>query len=198
MRVLALVMRCFDSLQFWFVRFFGLGLACFLCWCSDGSNALAGEIKINGLHFTLGQPIEHPAAKVTIAELVQGAQKRGFLRISLLPVALAKGVEIRFLRPEIAALKDVQETLRAMVKLEAQEFRGVQFFVGDETEPRLVAGEALPKGEVWELKRVRIRQAGAIREFEVCTLSLAGERAGELSSGGVVLRVDLAQAQGRE
>jgi len=156
---------------------------------------MAGDLKINGLHFTLGEPIDHPAAKVTITELVQGAQKRGFLRISLLPAALAKGVEIRFLRPEIAALKEVQETLRSMVKWEAQELRGVQIFVGDETAPRLVAGEALPKGEIWELKRVRIRQAEAIREFEVCTLSLAGERAGELSSGagGVVLRVDLAQ-----
>jgi hypothetical protein len=196
--IIALVMLCFLSLQSWFVRFFRLGLACFFCWCSGGVNAVAGDVKINGLHFTLGEPIDHPVAKVTIAELVQGAKKRGFLRISLLPVALAKGMEIRFLRPEIAVLKEVQETLRSMVKLEAQELRGVQIFVGDETAPRLVAGEALPKGEIWELKRVRIRQAEAIREFEVCTLSLAGERAGELSSGGggVVLRLDL--AQGRE
>ena len=111
-------MLCFVSLQSWFVRFFRLGLACFFCWCSGGVNAEAGDIKINGLHFTLGEPIDHPVAKVTIAELVQGAQKRGFLRISLLPVALAKGMEIRFLRPEIAVLKEVQETLRSMAKLE--------------------------------------------------------------------------------
>ena len=192
-------MRCLNPLQFYFPRFFQLGLACFLCWCAGGQSVFAGDIKINGLQFYLGQPIDQPAAKVRINELVQGAQKRGFLRISLLPVALAKGVEIRFLRPEIAALKEVQETLRSMVKLEAQELNGIQLFTGDEVTPRLVAREALLKGEAWELKRVRIRQGEAIREFELCTLNLAGERAGELTSGGggVLLRVDLAPASGR-
>ena len=184
----------FSSLQFSFVRFFRFGLACFLYFCAGGLSALAGDIKINGLQFTLGQPADRPAAKVTITELTQGAQKRGFLRIALLPVVMAKGVAVRFLRPELVVLAEVQETLRAMVKLEAQEFHGVQFFVGDEVAPRLAAEEALPKGEVWALKRVRVRQGDAMREFGECTLRVAGERAGELTAGGggVVLRVDLA------
>lgn len=155
--------------------------------------SFAGDAKISGLQFTLGQPLDKPAARVTIAEISQGAQKRGFLRIAILPLVVAKGVDIRFQRPEIAALSEVQETLLSMVKLEAQEYHNVKIFSGADPVPRLVAAEVTPKAGSWHLKKVQIRTGAGIREIGECTLAVTGPQAGEctLGNGQGTVRLDL-------
>jgi hypothetical protein len=138
----------------------------------------AGEAKLSGLQFSIGQPQDAPAARVSIAEVRQGAQKKGFLRVAILPSAVAKGVEIRFERPEPSALGELSETLRMLVKLDAQELNEVSFFVGQETAPRLIAAEAFPAKDHWVLKKVRLRSLDGFREVAVCKLVISGDKAG--------------------
>ncbi|NBV84713.1 MAG: hypothetical protein EBS01_00250 [Verrucomicrobia bacterium] len=175
----------------------GILLAAWI-FCGFLSGAQAGDLKLSGLQFSVGTPSDKPAARVRIAEVTQGAQKRGFLRIALLPLVLAKGVEVRFLRPELAALGEVQETLNSMVKLETQEWHRVSLFMDGETAPRLTAEEAVPRGNVWELKRVRARISGEVREFKECTLQVSGEQAGLLTPNGRTesCRIDMEPAAG--
>ena len=164
----------------------------FFVLCAGGLSALAGDIKINGLQFTLGN-LRPPCGKSPQVLNDAGCSETRLLRIALLPVVMAKGWRSGFC-PEIVVLAEVQETLRTMVKLEAQEFHGVNFLWEMRCAPRLAAEEALPKGEVWALKRVRVRPGDAMREFGSVRALWQGERAGELTAGGggVVLRVDLA------
>lgn len=153
----------------------------------------AGEPKASGLQFSIGQPQDAPVARVSILELRQGAQKKGFLRVALLPTMIARGVEIRFERPDAGALGEIQETLRMLAKLEAQEFVELQIFVGKETAPRLLAAEALPMKDHWALKRARIRTLDGFREVAACRLYVSGDRAGLCTSndGGELARLNL-------
>lgn len=153
----------------------------------------AGEARISGLQFPVGQPADRPVARITISEVTQGAQKRGFLRVAILPMILAEGVDIRFERNALAALEEVGETLKSLVKLEAQEFHNVRIFSGADPEPRLVAAAATPKAGVWLLKRVRIRSDGTQREVSECALAVSGPKAGECSmaNGKGAFSVDL-------
>ncbi len=162
------------------------------CLCSS-PDLWAGDIKISGLQFPVGQPADRPVARIAISEITQGAQKRGFLRVALLPLILARGVDIRFERKGFAALEEVCDILRSLVKLDAQEFHNVRIFSGADPEPRLVAAEAMPKSGIWLLKGVRIRLDGAYRDFSECSLALSGAKAGEctFANGKGAFSVDL-------
>lgn len=153
----------------------------------------AGDAKISGLRFSLGQPLDKPAAWVTIAEISQGAQKRGFLRIALLPLVVAKGVDIRFQRPEIAVLGEIQEMLHSLVKLEAQELLDVRIFSGTDPVPRLTAAEVTPKAGYWHLRKIQLRTGAGVREIAECSLAVTGPKAGEctLGNGKETVQVDL-------
>lgn len=137
--------------------------------------------KVAGLAFPIGEPADHPAAKIKIEEISQGSQKRGFFRISILPLMVVKGVEIRLLRPEIGVLTEIQNTLRTMLKLDAQEFQSVAIFCGDEPTPRLLAEVATPIEGSWALKRVRVKTPSGFRESPDGTLHLTGANSGRLS-----------------
>jgi len=138
----------------------------------------AGEAKLSGLQFGIGLPMESPAARVSVSEVVQGAQKRGFLRISVLPLVVANGVQIRFSRPDVAALLDIRATLRSLVKLDAQELRRVEFFVGAEAHPRLLAEAVVPGVDSWEFKGVSFLGRVRSEELSECKLMLTGSQAG--------------------
>lgn len=155
--------------------------------------AFAGDAKISGLQFTLGQPLDNPTARVSIAEISQGSQKRGFLRIAFLPLVVAKGVDIRFQRPEIAALGEMQEMLHSLVKLDAQELLNVRIFSGTDPVPRLTASEVTPKAGYWHLKKIQLRTGSGIREIAECSLAVSGPLAGQctLGNGRGTVQVDL-------
>lgn len=156
----------------------------------------ARDFKLVGLHFPVGQPADNPAANVSVSEIFQGAQKRGFLRVALLPAIVAKNVEVRFLRPEVEALWEVRETLSALVKMEVQEWQALSLFVGQEKMPRLTAASAVPKGDVWALKGARFWSRGEECELGDCTLSVRGLSAGQLEGGKgrMFVRLDLGPA----
>lgn len=167
-----------------------------LLWLLVPVVSFAGDAKISGLQFTLGQPLDKPAARVTISEISQGAQKRGFLRIAILPLVVAKGVDVRFQRSEIAVLSEVQETLYSLIKLEAQEFHNLRIFAGTDPVPRLVAAEVTPKAGCWHLKKVQIRTGGEVREIGECSLAVTGPQAGECTPGNGQGTVQLDLASG--
>jgi hypothetical protein len=150
----------------------------------DSMGVYASDLKLTGIQFSLGQPADKPAARVAIAEITQGAQKRGFLRIALLPLVLVRGVEVRFSSPDLSVLGEIQSTLKDMVKLDAQEWHALRLFVGSENMPRLTAEEVTPKGDIWELKRVYLWSKDGMREIEECTLRVSGGHAGQVISKG--------------
>ena len=150
-----------------------------MCLAAGSLQSNADAPKINGLQFPVGEPADRPAAKVKIEEISQGAQKRGFFRISILPLMVAKGVEIRLQRPDIVALTEIRKTLLSLAKLDAQEFQKVSIFCGDEQTPRLLAELATPTDAAWALKRARIKTPSGFRETPECTLHITGEHAGQ-------------------
>lgn len=164
-----------------------------ICLASGSLQANADAPKISGLQFPVGEPADRPAAKVKIEEISQGAQKRGFFRISILPLMVAKGVEIRLQRPDIGALAEIRKTLLSLAKLDAQEFQKLSIFCGDEKTPRLIAELATPTDAAWALKRARIKTAAGFREAAECTLHITGEHAGQClgSHLGGPLQLDL-------
>lgn len=149
------------------------------------------------MQFTVGQPADKPAAKVTIAEVGQGSQKKGFLRIALLPIVQAKGVDVRMQRPDFSALSEIQHTLRGISKMDAQEFIGVRLFSGDEPAPVLLAQEVSPEPNVWHLKKARIRRGEGMVELSECVLHLSGPKAGMCTEekGGLELLLELPAVQ---
>ncbi len=163
-------------------------LLCLLIW--GFCTTVYGQ-KVSGLAFPVGEPADHPAAKVKIEEISQGSQKRGFFRISILPLMVAKGVEIRLQRAEIGVFTEITKTLRSLVKLDAQEFQKVTIFYGDEAAPRLLAEVAIPAEGAWALKRVRVKTPTGFRELADCTLHFTGANSGRLiSQNGEPLALD--------
>ena len=150
-----------------------------MCLAAGSLQANADAPKISGLQFPVGESADRPAAKVKIEGISQGAQKRGFFRISILPLMVAKGVEIRLQRPDIGALAEIRKTLLSLAKLDAQEFQKVSVFCGDEQTPRLLAEVATLTDAAWALKRVRIKTPLGFREAQECTLHITGEHAGQ-------------------
>ncbi len=144
------------------------------------------------VRFTLGQPMDNPAATVSIQEISQGSKKQGFLRIRLLPAIWARGVDVRFRRPEFGALAELQETLQSMLKLEDQEWKELRVFIEGDAVPRLTVEEAVPKGQVWILKRARIRVGQEWHNYAQCTLQIKGGGAGTISAeGSMPISLDL-------
>jgi hypothetical protein len=170
----------------------GAAFVCVLIW---GLCTIAHAQRIHGLSFPVGEPADDPAAKVRIEEISQGSQKRGFFRISILPLMVAKGVEIRLQRAEIGVLAEMTKALRSLVKLDAQEFQKVTLFYRDEAAPRLLAEVATPVEGSWALKRVRVKTPTGFRELADCTLHFTGANSGRLiSQNGEPLTLDLTSA----
>ena len=142
--------------------------------------------RITGLEFPIGEPADRPVARVFIAELGQGAQKRGFFRVALLPLTSASGVQIRFLLPEPAALLEIPATLKGLCNLDAQEFRNVAFLAPNDTAPRLQVEEITPKKDHWQLKNIKWTSAGALGEASECQLLLRGPECGKFVVPGSV------------
>jgi hypothetical protein len=146
------------------------------------SSLLPAKPGLSGLQFPVGQPADQPAAKVAIAEITQGAQKRGFLKIALLPLVVANGLQIRFLRPDPTVFAEVSETLHSFTKLNAQEFTRIECFAPEDPAPRLLAEQASPGPERWTFRKVRLRTASSAIELSECTLALTGPTAGQFSA----------------
>ena len=144
--------------------------------------ALSARPSLSGLQFPVGQPADQPSAKVAIEEVVQGAQKRGFLRIALLPLAAANGVQIRFLRADPSAFLEITDTLRSLTKLEAQEFNRIEIFAPGDPIPRFVAEQASPKADSWVFKRARFHSGASTIAIPECSLSLSGPSSGQFSA----------------
>jgi hypothetical protein len=153
------------------------GVSLMLC-CASLVSAKPG---LSGLQFPVGQPADQPAAKVSIAEITQGAQKRGFLKIALLPQVAATGVQIHFLRPDPSVFLEISETLRSLSKLDAQEFHRIECFAPGDPLPRLVAEQASPTPDGWTFKKVRFHPASAPVDVPECSLSVTGPSAGQFS-----------------
>ena len=144
--------------------------------------AASAKPGLSGLQFPVGQPADQPSAKVAIEEVIQGAQKRGFLKIALLPLASANGVQIRFLRPDPAVFLEITATLRALTKLEAQELNRIEIFAPGDPIPRFVAEQASPRPDAWSFKRARFHSAGTLIGVPECSLSLLGTSSGQFSA----------------
>jgi hypothetical protein len=156
-------------------------------------NFLTGDMwaqskpSFSGIQFPVGQPADHPVARVSIQEVRQTAHKSGFLRIAFIPCVAAQGVKIRFARPEINVLLEVPDTLKSITQLEAQEFRHVEIFTLEETTPRLTVEEILLKHDVWTLKNLRY-QANAdlsgVVSVQECQLVFGAGTDGSLVTHG--------------
>jgi hypothetical protein len=144
--------------------------------------AASAKPGLSGLQFPVGQPAEQTSAKVAIEEVIQGAQKRGFLKIALLPLASANGVQVHFLRPDPAVFLEITDTLRALTKLDAQEFNRIELFAPGETVPRFVAEQASPTPGGWTFKRARFHSSACDIGVPECFLSLGGPSAGRFSA----------------
>jgi hypothetical protein len=149
--------------------------------CAALAVSALAKPKITGLEFPIGQPADRPAARVTIAELGQGAQKRGFFRVALLPMAAANGMQIRFLLPEPGVLLEIPQTLRGIASLDAQEFHNVTILAPNDPTPRLEVEEIVPKKDHWQLKRVKWRSASRAGEVQECHLLLSGPECGQFA-----------------
>lgn len=143
---------------------------------------LSAKPGLSGLQFPVGQPADQPSARVSIGEVAQGAQKRGFLRIAVLPLASANGVQIRFLRPDPSVFQEITDTLRSLTKLDAQEFNRIELFAPGETVPRFVAEQASPMPGGWTFKRARFHSAAGDIGVPECFLSLGGPSPGRFSA----------------
>lgn len=133
-------------------------LKCSLVFLSLVSGVQAREALISGLRFSVGNVPGHAsAAEVEVSEVVIGSQRRGFLKIGALPVLVARGVKVTFLRPEGFALREMMETLKQICKADRVDVANLSVWIPDEKAPRLVAGEVVIKTpEEWTLKRVII------------------------------------------
>jgi hypothetical protein len=127
----------------------------------------------------VGQPASQPAAKVEIGEVVQGAQKRGFLRIALLPLAAANGVQIHFLRPDPSVFQEITDTLRSLTHLDAQEFHRLEVFAPGDTVARFAAEEASSNSDGWTFKKARFHFGALSISVPECSLRLTGPAAGQ-------------------
>ena len=143
--------------------------------------AASAKPGLSGLQFPVGQPADQPSAKVAIEEVIQGAQKRGFLKIALLPLTSANGVQIRFLRPDPAVFLEITATLRALTKLEAQELNRIEIFAPGDPIPRFVAELASPNADSWTFKRARFHSGASTITLPECSLSLSGPASGQFS-----------------
>jgi hypothetical protein len=138
--------------------------------------------KVAGLEFSIGQPADRPAARVSISELGQGAQKRGFLRVALLPLASVKGLQIRFLLLDPSSLLEIQETIKALTSLDAQEFHNVTFLSAADPHPRLTVEEIIPQKDRWLLKRITWSAGSKKGAAAECHLLLQGTEIGQFVS----------------
>lgn len=118
----------------------------------------AAEPRVAGLRFPLGERNgENPPAKAQVEQLVQGAQKRGFFRVAVLPVLVVNGITITFQRPDVTCLSTFHETLLALTKAEKMEMRRLIFVSAQDKVQRLSADELqIPSKNVWILKNPRL------------------------------------------
>lgn len=143
---------------------------------------VSAKPRLSGLKFPAGQPASQPAAKVEIEEVVQGAQKRGFLRIALLPLATANGVQIYFLRPDPSVFLEITETLRSLTQMEAQEFLRLEVFAPGDPVPRFAAEQASANSDGWTFKKARFRSGVSSSYVPECSLKVTGPSAGQFSA----------------
>ncbi|MEY2599057.1 MAG: hypothetical protein RLZZ142_1316 [Verrucomicrobiota bacterium] len=157
---------------------------------SSASAAPPASIQLQGLRFPLGERSgENPPARASIAQVLPTNAKRGIFRVSFVPVLLAQGVEIQFLRPEISALRTFPETLKALAKTDTFEMRALSLVGPGKDGPKLFAQEAfVVSADEWSLKRVQIRGERAVAE---CRLVLKeGAEGGLFLPGGERLSLE--------
>lgn len=143
---------------------------------------VSAKPRLSGLKFPAGQPANQPAAKVEIEEVVQGAQKRGFLRIALLPLASANGVQIHFLRPDPSVFLEITDTLRSLTQLETQEFLRLEVFAPGDPVPRFSAEQASSSSDAWTFKKARFHRGVSSSYVPECSLKITGPSAGQFSA----------------
>lgn len=119
-----------------------------------------------------------PAATVKIARLTIGAQRKGFFRVGVLPLAVGQGVEIVFRKPDVTALNDLGSAMETLARSAELELHGVKFFAPGAVAPCASAGLARAKdGESWQLSDLTLAPA---RRIGRATLRTAGADAGLL------------------
>jgi hypothetical protein len=123
-----------------------------------------------------------PAATVKISQVGIEAQKRGFLRIGLLPQAAAQDVDLIFTKKDPTALADLAATFRVIAQTEVIVLHSLAVFAPDQEQPVLRAALARVDGDdVWELEKVSLR--GGIHAARA-RLKTSGKNAGELTFDG--------------
>lgn len=157
-------------------------LLALLCLIGLVTRSDCAQPKLSGLQFPAGQPADNPPAKVAVEEVVQGAQKRGFLKIALLPLAAVNGLQIHFNRPDPAVFAEITETLRSLVRMDAQEYNRIEIFAPGDPVPRFTADHASPGPEGWIFKKARFRCPAFNSEIADCSLSFSGPTSGQFSS----------------
>lgn len=123
-----------------------------------------------------------PAATVKIGRLTLGAQRRGFFRIGLLPLAQAEPLEIRFRHNNRDALRDLPPTFAALVRTDTIAIRGLAIYLAGEDAPALRAETAEIDGdEPWKLRDAVLADG---TRLAAARLEISGAKAGRVVREG--------------
>jgi len=104
-----------------------------------------------------------PIALLRMDSLVRDNRKLGFFKVSVLPIAVAQGVRLEVLKPELAndLLQNLPEHLKSVTGGMPLEIRDFKVMMKDETLPRLEARRFKParaeESVLAELQDVRFR-----------------------------------------
>jgi len=136
-----------------------LSIFCIALIWNGFSRAATAQTPTQPLSFPIGQ-VEGaaPAAQVTVEKVVPMRKKRSFLHPAATVAQVAVGIAVRFEQPNAAALAEIPETVRSLVKFSAKSkhllIKRLAIFAPGDPVPRLMVDEAHvgSKGE-WVFKR---------------------------------------------
>lgn len=149
---------------------------------AGGQSLVEKHFSVKGLRAPLigVQPLV-PAAILSIGELQVGAQRQGFLRIGVLPLAKATDAEIRFRLADLTALADLPRLFKNLAKSDKGEMERFAIFGPENDQPLLRAARATLDGEAdLELSDVNLPDG---THLEAARLVIDGKHAGEIRSG---------------
>jgi hypothetical protein len=136
-----------------------LSIFCIALIWNGFSRVATAQTPSQALSFPIGQMEgAAPAAQVTVEKVVPIRKKRSLLHPRASVAQVAFGIAVRFEQPRAAALAEIPETLRSLIKFSAKSkiflIRRLAIFAPGDPVPRLMADEAhvSPKGE-WIFKR---------------------------------------------
>ena len=148
-----------------------------------GTDALTEGFAAKGVSMPLfGSDKSRPAATVKLDLLKMEADRRGFLRVAIFPLAVGRNVEIRFQTLDAKALADFAPAFRVLARTETIELHDCKIYAPGSEEPVLEARLIRIEGEdPWQIQEAALATG---QHFPKASLAIHGKDAGLVSSKG--------------